>query len=143
LTKGNKTQCSKENLLSKRKIVGIKHFNGNSGKLKQKHTEFVRKPKIEKAILHSNQAKFSSVTSQPPYRFPLAQDFGFKGTTTSANSVLSGVYESHFPLPQVEAELLNALTMPESIKRLRALCKTLSMEMYVNFWKKAKEATSA
>jgi hypothetical protein len=113
-------------------MVTVKNTNGSM-------SEFVKKQDIEQAILQSNYNKFCQSHHKPFYKFPLVNDFGFKGTTMAANSLLAGVYESGHPPPQAEADFLQALSMPETVKCLRPSSMNLSVEQYVTFWKKAKE----
>jgi hypothetical protein len=117
-------------------MVTVENTNGSI-------SEFVKKQDIEQANLRTNHNKFCQSHHKPFYQFPLANDFRFKGTTMAANSVLAGVYESNHPLPQAEADFLQALSMPETVKRLGSSSMNLSTEQYVTFWKKAKESTSA
>jgi len=78
--------------------------------------------------LQNNHNKFCQSHHKPFYQFPLANDFAFKGTTTAANLVLAGVYESNHPLPQAEADFLQALSMPETVKCLGRSSMNLSVD---------------
>jgi len=52
---------------------------------------------------------FQQLNHKPFYHFPLAQEFGFKGTILAANAVLAGPYDSNRDIPRAELDLLHAL----------------------------------
>jgi len=71
-----------------------------------KTREITDKAEMERAILHSNNKKFSQSTHTPFYQSPLREAFGFKGLSTASQAVLAGVYD---PPDKLNAYILDVL----------------------------------
>jgi len=95
------------------------------------------KIKVEGAIMESNAAKFRQSHHQPFFHDPLKWDFGFKGLTPQAKQVLSGIYESNVAIPIAERQLLNALSMPDSVRTSGSQTMDIALHSYRSFWRKA------
>jgi hypothetical protein len=104
--------------------------------------EITNKQEVEAAILASNKSKFSQSFHTPVYQSPLQESFGFKGLTTSAQSVLAGVYEHPEELSSYIVDMLSQWEKPEAIRSLEPVNMSLSLEQYRYFWNKANENVS-
>jgi hypothetical protein len=104
--------------------------------------EITNKREMEKRIIISNKKKFRQSFRTPFYNFPYNKLFGYKGLTPSAQKVLDGTF-----IPPDDAschikDFLNQLLMPECIKS-NPNTMELTLSSFINFWRKAKENTSA
>ncbi len=104
--------------------------------------DLTSKEHIEQAIMKNNEEKYRQSSHTPFYQFPLVNEFGFKGLTSAAQAVLSGVYESNHPIEDCAQALLEELEMPEKVRELGPQNMKITKEDYRGFWLKAKENTS-
>jgi hypothetical protein len=104
--------------------------------------EISNKLEVETAILASNKSKFSQSFHTPFYHTPLRESFGFKGLTTSAQSVLAGVYEYPEALSSYIVDMLSQWEKPEAIRSLEPVNMSLTLDQYRSFWNKANENIS-
>ena len=105
--------------------------------------DITSKDDMEKAIMKNNLAKFQQSHHNPFYSFPLAHELGFKGISSTASTVLAGVYDLHEDLPEKAKDLLSHLHTPDVVWALGAINMDLSLHHYRKFWRKAKETTAA
>jgi hypothetical protein len=99
------------------------------------------KREIDEAIIANNQVKYQQFHT-PFMQSPLREEYGFKGITTAAQTVLGGVYQSPQHLDPYVKALLEEFAIPQAVQDLGPLQMTLPLETYQDFWKKAKENTS-
>jgi len=104
--------------------------------------EITNQQDMEAAILANNHKKFLQSAHTPFYLPPLKEEFGFKGLSSAAQAVLSGVYESNHDLDQRLLDVIAQWQMPAAVRQLGPLKMEMSVESYVKFWKKARENTS-
>ena len=101
------------------------------------------KEAIECAIIQNNTLKFQQSHQRPFYNRPLNWEFGYKGTTMAASSVLAGLYDPDTNVPTFEKLLLEALHKPDSIQDLGSMPNGIPLMDYKRFWCKARENTSS
>ena len=104
--------------------------------------DLTTKHEIEQAIMANNMDKYQQSFHTPFMVSPLREAFGFKGLTTAAQAVLSGVYEINYPIDQVTADFLRELEMPENVRALGPQDMQISPKGYQSFWKKANDRTA-
>ena len=104
--------------------------------------DLTSKHEIEKAIVQNNSEKFRQSFHTPFMVPPLKHLFGFKGLTSNAQAVLTGVHELPDHLVPSVLDLLNELRTPDSIRDLGKRSVDLTMASYQAFWKRAKVNTS-
>ena len=97
---------------------------------------------METAILNNNKAKFSQSANSPFYLSPLREEFGFKGLSSAAQASLAGLYESNHDIDGRILDVIAQWQMPQAVRDLGPLKMELSLESYIQFWKKARESTS-
>jgi len=102
-------------------VVTITNANGEK-------VELTDKRDIEAAILASNQSKFSQSFHTLFYQSPLRESFGFKGLSTSAQSVLAGVYDPPDELSSYIVDMFFQWENPEGIRSLEPINMSLSVE---------------
>jgi hypothetical protein len=105
--------------------------------------DLTEKADIEVAIMKNNQAEYQQSFHTPFLISPLREEFEFKGLTTAAQAVLGGVYVPKENDDPYTKDVLQELQMPQTVRDLGPQTMKISMESYRNFWKKAKEMTSA
>lgn len=76
------------------------------------------KEAIEQAIMKNNEEKYRQSSHTPIFRFLLVIEFGFKGLTSTAQALLSGVYESNHPIDNYAHALIEKLEIPENVREL-------------------------
>ena len=95
--------------------------------------DLTSKHEIEKAIVQNNSDKFRQSFHTPFMVPPLKHLFGFKGLTSSAQAVLSGVYEPPDHLDSLVKDLLNELCTPDHVRHLGKHSVDLTMASYQAF----------
>jgi hypothetical protein len=116
-------------------MVTIQDDSGN-------RLDLTSKDAIEHAIMKNNEEKFRQSSHTLFFQFPLATEFGFKGITSAAQAVLSGVYESNHPIETYAQAFLEELEMSEMVRELGPQTMEITKDDYRGFWLKAKENTS-
>jgi len=92
---------------------------------------------MERAMMMNKEDKLRQSYHTPFYQRPLTSEFGYKGTTQAAATVLAGVYDTNHHLDPHVRDMLNHLQMPKSIQELGKL-----LEDYQRYWRKANENIS-
>jgi len=82
--------------------------------------------------MKNNLAKFQQSHHNPFYSFPLAHELGFKGISSTASTVLAGVYDLHEDLPEKAKDLLSHLHTPDAVWALGAI----NMDLYLHHYRK-------
>ena len=116
-------------------MVTITDDQGNS-------LDLTNKEDIERAIISNNEDKYKQSFHTPFLQPPLANDFGFKGLTPSAQQVLAGCYTPPVPIDPYVHDLILEWATPQPVRELGTQSMELSTPIYQRFWKKAKENIS-
>jgi hypothetical protein len=116
-------------------MVTITDDQGNS-------LDLTNKEDIERAIISNNEDKYKQSFHAPFLQPPLANDFGFKGLTPSAQQVLAGCYTPPVPIDPYVHDLILEWATPQPVRELGTQSMELSTPIYQRFWKKAKENIS-
>jgi hypothetical protein len=99
--------------------------------------DLMDKTEMERAMMMNKEDKLRQSYHTPFYQRPLTSEFGYKGTTQAAATVLAGVYDTNHHLDPHVRDMLNHLQMPKSIQELGKL-----LEDYQRYWRKANENIS-
>lgn len=89
---------------------------------------------MEKAILANNHQKFLQSSHTPFY--PLKEEFGFKGLSSSSQATLAGLYDSNHDIDERILKVIAQWQMPEEVRQLGQLNMNMTVETYRAFWKK-------
>jgi hypothetical protein len=105
--------------------------------------DITKKEEMERAIMEANEKKYKCSFHTPFMVPPLLPDFGYIGTSRSAQEVLMGEYVPPPTTDSYAAQLINHLNTPIAIQEAGHHPTTLPIEEYQKYWLKARERTSS
>jgi hypothetical protein len=104
-------------------------------------TDIFDKNLMEKAIISSNQRKFSQSFGTPFYNAPYNRLFGYQGLTPSSKQTLMGTFNAPPNASTHMVNFLSHLVMPQNIRN-NPTTMDMTLESFTSYWRKAKENIS-
>ena len=97
----------------------------------------------KKALLGSNEAKFTQCSNHEFFTTELYKDIGMYGEKENVKKILNGTYQPPEGISPSMRNLLEELKRPPQVNTNTTVSTELPTEKYISGWKNSKEKTSA
>jgi len=105
---------------------------------------YTSKGDIERVCGEENLRRFRGSYSRCPFlEEPLLSEFGTLGINDNADAILNGTYQPPEGTPFYITRYIDALRMPQAVRRRGLIPDRVTTSQHKDFWKKALESTSS
>jgi hypothetical protein len=101
------------------------------------------KDDLERVSIQENQRRFSQTAATPPMQPWILELVGYAGNQPAATAILDGAFAIPAHIDPYFTRLLNALRMPESVRRLGPIPTSISTAEHIRGWRCQRERTGS
>jgi hypothetical protein len=101
------------------------------------------KDDLERVSIQENQSRFSQMSATPPMQSWILELVGYAAEKPAAQHILDGSFEIPPTCDPHLAILLNALRMPDIVRKAGTISTDISLQDYIRDWRRQKERTGS